>query len=95
MTGTMLRNLDMRVPTSAADMCDTEMMIPASPNANSSLGSKWRDERRNAFDSCMKEIETDEDAPEGKVILSMGFRADCDKCRSRVPGHYSHILRVS
>ena len=30
----------------------------------------------------------------GKVVFSMGFRADCDKCRERVPGHYSHVLRV-
>ena len=24
--------------------------------------------------------------------LTMGFRADCDKCVRRVPGHYSHIV---
>ena len=23
--------------------------------------------------------------------FSMGFRADCDKCVARVPGHYSHL----
>ena len=23
--------------------------------------------------------------------LAMGYRADCEKCRQRVPGHYSHI----
>ncbi|GKZ20136.1 hypothetical protein AbraCBS73388_005362 [Aspergillus brasiliensis] len=28
-----------------------------------------------------------------KAALSMGYRADCDKCRRRVPGHYSHIIR--
>ena len=25
--------------------------------------------------------------------LVMGYRADCDKCRQKVPGHYSHIVR--
>jgi hypothetical protein len=25
--------------------------------------------------------------------IAMGFRADCDKCQRRVPGHYSHIVR--
>lgn len=30
----------------------------------------------------------------GKMMLSMGFRADCEKCRTRVPGHYNHIIRV-
>ncbi|PYH93504.1 hypothetical protein BO71DRAFT_381483 [Aspergillus ellipticus CBS 707.79] len=28
-----------------------------------------------------------------KAAFSMGYRADCDKCRRRVPGHYSHIIR--
>ncbi|KAL2857815.1 hypothetical protein BJY01DRAFT_202272 [Aspergillus pseudoustus] len=28
-----------------------------------------------------------------KLAFSMGYRADCDKCRRRVPGHYSHIIR--
>lgn len=26
-----------------------------------------------------------------KVSFAMGYRADCDKCRQKVPGHYSHI----
>lgn len=29
-----------------------------------------------------------------KIMLSMGYRADCEKCRTRVPGHYSHLIRV-
>ncbi|OJD21048.1 hypothetical protein ACJ73_07615 [Blastomyces percursus] len=28
-----------------------------------------------------------------KVSIAMGYRADCDKCQRRVPGHYSHIIR--
>lgn len=28
-----------------------------------------------------------------KITFSMGFRADCEKCQMRVPGHYSHIVR--
>ena len=28
-----------------------------------------------------------------KVGFSMGYRGDCDKCRRKVPGHYSHIIR--
>lgn len=28
-----------------------------------------------------------------KISFSMGFRADCEKCQQRVPGHYSHIVR--
>lgn len=29
-----------------------------------------------------------------KITFSMGYRADCDKCRRKVPGHYSHIIRA-
>lgn len=29
----------------------------------------------------------------GKPMLVMGYRADCEKCRARVPGHYSHVVR--
>ncbi|KAL5337071.1 hypothetical protein BJX70DRAFT_258208 [Aspergillus crustosus] len=31
--------------------------------------------------------------PFKKLGFSMGYRADCDKCQRRVPGHYSHINR--
>lgn len=29
-----------------------------------------------------------------KASIAMGYRADCEKCQRRVPGHYSHIVRV-
>ncbi|KAJ5088252.1 hypothetical protein N7456_011868 [Penicillium angulare] len=28
-----------------------------------------------------------------KPTLVMGYRADCDKCRRQIPGHYSHIIQ--
>ncbi|PGH21361.1 hypothetical protein AJ80_03278 [Polytolypa hystricis UAMH7299] len=28
-----------------------------------------------------------------RMAIAMGYRADCDKCQQRVPGHYSHIIR--
>jgi len=28
----------------------------------------------------------------GKRGFSMGYRADCEKCRMKVPGHFSHII---
>jgi hypothetical protein len=28
----------------------------------------------------------------GKGRFLMGYRDDCEKCRQRVPGHYSHFL---
>lgn len=32
--------------------------------------------------------------PQKKVTFFMGYRADCEKCRQKVPGHYSHITRA-
>ena len=29
-----------------------------------------------------------------KAKLLMGYRADCEKCRARVPGHYNHVIRT-
>ncbi|KAE8138742.1 hypothetical protein BDV38DRAFT_243707 [Aspergillus pseudotamarii] len=29
-----------------------------------------------------------------KITISMGYRADCEKCRCKVPGHYSHIIHA-
>lgn len=29
-----------------------------------------------------------------KAKLLMGYRADCEKCRARVPGHYNHLIRT-
>lgn len=31
--------------------------------------------------------------PAEKLGFSTGFRSDCDKCRMKVPGHYSHVIR--
>jgi hypothetical protein len=30
--------------------------------------------------------------PGTKKTFSMGYRADCEKCRNKVPGHFSHII---
>ncbi|CCF47106.1 hypothetical protein CH063_15626 [Colletotrichum higginsianum] len=30
--------------------------------------------------------------PGMKKSLSIGYRADCEKCRLKVPGHFNHII---
>lgn len=37
---------------------------------------------------------TSQSPPKGKIMFAMGFRADCELCRNRVPGHSNHIFRV-
>ncbi|MCJ1409957.1 hypothetical protein MMC19_004041 [Ptychographa xylographoides] len=94
-TSGMLRKLDMGMgtPTSTTHpLQDVIMITPVTPDQF--LGSEWRDKRRGGMDGRMKETEHLQPVTEGKVVISMGFRADCEKCTGRVPGHYSHVLRV-
>ena len=93
-TGGMLRKLDMRANNDPAYLHDIDMMTPVTPSTTTSGSSEWRDKRRGGFDGRMTGNRLDQAGAPGKVVLSMGFKADCDKCRSRVPGHYSHLSRV-
>ncbi|MCJ1391384.1 hypothetical protein MMC18_004248 [Xylographa bjoerkii] len=93
-TGGMLRKLDMRANHEPAYPPDIDMMTPVTPSTTNFGYSEWRDKRRGAFDGRIMGNKHDQPATTGKVVLSMGFKADCDKCRSRVPGHYSHLSRV-
>lgn len=54
------------------------------------LSSTFRGSKGHAmFDR--RSDDTSSDVPrKGKLV--MGFRADCEKCQKRVPGHYSHIV---
>lgn len=38
------------------------------------------------------EAEADVRVATAKRGFSMGYRSDCDKCRMKVPGHFSHIV---
>ncbi|KAJ5658325.1 uncharacterized protein N7484_001974 [Penicillium longicatenatum] len=38
-------------------------------------------------------MQLSESAAPKKGAIAMGYRADCEKCRNKVPGHYSHIIR--
>jgi len=94
-TGGMLRKLDMRANHSPAYPSDVDMMMtPVTPSTTNIGYSEWRDKRRGAFDGRIMGTKPVQPSTPGKVVLSMGFKADCEKCRSRVPGHYSHLSRV-
>ena len=93
-TGSMLRNLDMGAVSTDQYMRSTIAVPVTPPDEVAFSGSAWRGSRRGALDGRVKGLSHESSVPEGKVIFTMGFRADCEKCRSRVPGHYSHVLRV-
>lgn len=49
--------------------------------------------RREQIDTTMDDHDSHPSSSHRRAPrLQMGFRADCEKCIDRVPGHYSHIL---
>ena len=45
----------------------------------------------STFDGQRERFGAESGAPQSRR-LTMGFRADCEKCIRRIPGHYSHIV---
>ena len=97
----LLRTLDTRTSTttpctpsfpSSRSESEINMLTPLS-DSTPALKSPWRDQRRGAVDvdQGFGALKIRDDS---KIVFSMGFRADCEKCRGRVPGHWSHVLRV-
>ena len=96
-TKNALRDLDMSATTPATQRFpEHDLMTPETPgfmpgqSLSSSTPTRWSPtggrRRSDAVSGGGGEG--------GKVVFSMGFRADCEKCRERVPGHYSHVLRI-
>lgn len=92
-----IRENEFESPT-AAYMGDllSRMQVNSPPRAGSkstSYGdssSRANLGRRMAVDHSM-----DIDEPQkkgGKTTLVMGYRANCEKCRNKVPGHFNHIV---
>ncbi|RAH68993.1 uncharacterized protein BO66DRAFT_429636 [Aspergillus aculeatinus CBS 121060] len=73
---------------SDADMAYT-MSRPASPSSGQMSGMYKSMRDSNPSPGTITGGET---SPK-KLTFSMGYRSDCEKCRRKVPGHYSHIIR--
>ncbi|PYI29130.1 hypothetical protein BP00DRAFT_427825 [Aspergillus indologenus CBS 114.80] len=73
---------------SDADMTYT-MSRPASPSSGQMSGMYTNMRESDPSPGFINRGET---SPK-KLTFSMGYRSDCDKCRRKVPGHYSHIIR--
>ncbi|KAF7180487.1 hypothetical protein CNMCM7691_009778 [Aspergillus felis] len=80
-------------------MSDAEMTSGASRSTSPALSPFQRDPSQWFGTTESQQQATRSDCPNGpllnkkKVSFAMGFRADCDKCLRKVPGHYSHIIR--
>ncbi|CAF9933646.1 MAG: hypothetical protein HETSPECPRED_008726 [Heterodermia speciosa] len=75
--------------TSMGDLLSRLQMSNSSGGNNTSEGdspSRAKLGRRMAIDQGQM-------SGGGKTTLVMGYRADCEKCRARVPGHYNHVVQ--
>lgn len=67
---------------------------PATMNLNTSSSAGTVGQySQQTHEDLMKQAVVSASVSPKRPALVMGFRADCEKCRCRVPGHYSHILR--
>lgn len=86
-----------KTPTEDADMtyspCQTSPVHGFHQNAVPSTEAAGQYSQQTHAD-LMKHAALSPSALRKKPALVMGYRADCEKCRCRVPGHYSHIVRT-
>ncbi|KAI9845043.1 MAG: hypothetical protein M1838_001923 [Thelocarpon superellum] len=90
--GTMMGRLG--VGTSEAlveeeDGVERMEVVPDTPTTPTEFPRRGRSRSRRADGK-----DCAEGPGEGKPVLSMGYRADCEKCIAKVPGHYSHVIRA-
>ncbi|KAK8878924.1 hypothetical protein PGQ11_000218 [Apiospora arundinis] len=68
------------------DACSEEGNSPSSAPATPSPRSKYGHQRsKHTLNSWTLQ-------PGMKKSFSIGYRADCDKCRQKIPGHFNHII---
>ena len=93
-----------RLPSPISE--DESMLLPANTISPTGMTEEMMyrlDMRLDNSCSSTKHISRAEISPaeepvsiqaRGKAKLSMGYRADCEKCVARVPGHYNHVIRT-
>lgn len=78
--------------TIVAGFSDMQMEVETtSPLGNRS--EKSQNKINHIYKRDSRELNTtDENSKKTKKSFTMGYRADCEKCRMKVPGHFSHII---
>lgn len=88
----MLLHPNIRTPPQASDsdadagMIDADAATPTSAPASPSPRSKFGHSRSKHT------LNTWTLQPGMKKSFSIGYRADCEKCRMKIPGHFNHII---
>lgn len=74
---------------------DMQMSVENSIQLNSGSKGENRNntlQSRPSFKRMTKYIGDNPNSEEIKRSFSMGYRASCEKCKMKVPGHFSHII---
>ncbi|PYH43417.1 uncharacterized protein BP01DRAFT_344990 [Aspergillus saccharolyticus JOP 1030-1] len=88
-----ISDADAMIISSKYSVSDADMTYTTSRPASPSLGqTSTMFANMRELDSSRVSLAAGVSSP-NKVAFSMGYRSDCDKCRRKVPGHYSHIIR--
>lgn len=95
---------DVPAGDSKASLSDAEMSYTLSLPGSPRLGIPYQDQGLWTRDPAVQLSGVDSNIspeepigttqPRKKTTFFMGYRADCEKCRQKVPGHYSHIIRA-
>lgn len=83
---------DCKTSSNDAEMSYT-LSHPASPHGHDFHHDQWQ-QRGISEVTGPSSSATRRTPSKKKVTFFMGYRADCDKCQRKVPGHYSHIIHT-
>ena len=90
-------SVDPSLTPRSGDISDVESAIDIDPmddseSRDSRLTVRKQRQRSGALSSGQGSPSPVRADPNARRGFSMGFRADCEKCRMRVPGHMNHFL---
>ncbi|KAK9360459.1 hypothetical protein V1504DRAFT_454861 [Lipomyces starkeyi] len=71
-----------------------EARFPGTQNDDIDLSDDTTDRTNTSQEIEQPQMQSHNELPQKrrKLVYSMGYRADCEKCRAKIRGHYSHMV---
>ncbi|RKF57149.1 hypothetical protein OnM2_076045 [Erysiphe neolycopersici] len=86
---------DMSPSIIVAGLNDMQMSVDSSVQINNGRKGEYKMmpfHSKSGFKSMTNHVSGNPNLDEIKKSFSMGYRANCEKCKMKVPGHFSHII---
>ncbi|KAK9491543.1 hypothetical protein V1508DRAFT_421575 [Lipomyces doorenjongii] len=82
-----------RIQTAPSEL-QPEAHFPGTQNDDIDLSDDTTDRANTSQEIEAPQMQSDNESVQKrrKLVYSMGYRADCEKCRAKIRGHYSHIV---